>query len=175
MLLLCPLPLPVVSVHRDSTLDVLFLRRWKLCAGRKGIKGMKRTHSLPPRASPALQPSFSHQSAAKVELSHKTNQWQKGKLLGSGTFDNVYEATNRHTGALCAMKEVNIIPDDPKLAECLKQLEQEIKFLSQFKHSNIVQYYGMETIEDHLYICLEHCGRNLKHAEKKLSIEFGDP
>ncbi|XP_042469957.1 mitogen-activated protein kinase kinase kinase 5-like [Zingiber officinale] len=54
------------------------------------------------------------------------------------------------------MKEVNIIPDDPKLAECLKQLEQEIKFLSQFKHSNIVQYYGMETIEDHLYICLEH-------------------
>jgi len=31
---------------------------------------------------------------------------------------------HRHTGALCAMKEVNIIPDDPKSAECLKQLEQ---------------------------------------------------
>ncbi|XP_042467039.1 mitogen-activated protein kinase kinase kinase 5-like isoform X2 [Zingiber officinale] len=111
---------------------------------------------LPPGASPASQPTFSHQSAAKAELSHKTNQWQKGKLLGSGTFGNVYEATNRHTGALCAMKEVNIIPDDPKSAECLKQLEQEIKFLSQFKHPNIVQYYGTETIKDHLYIYLEY-------------------
>lgn len=30
----------------------------------------------------------------------------------------------RHTGALCAMKEVSIIPDDPRSAECLKQLEQ---------------------------------------------------
>ncbi|XP_042416150.1 mitogen-activated protein kinase kinase kinase 5-like [Zingiber officinale] len=111
---------------------------------------------LPPGASPPSQPTFSHQHAAKAEVLHKTNQWQKGKLLGSGTFGNVYEATNRLTGALCAMKEVNIIPDDPKSAECLKQLEQEIKFLSQFKHPNIVQYYGTETIEDQLYIYLEY-------------------
>lgn len=34
----------------------------------------------------------------------------------------------RNTGALCAMKEVNIIPDDAKSAESLKQLEQVIKF-----------------------------------------------
>lgn len=32
------------------------------------------------------------------------------------------------TGALCAMKEVNIIPDDAKSAESLKQLEQVAKF-----------------------------------------------
>lgn len=30
----------------------------------------------------------------------------------------------RETGALCAMKEVEIFPDDPKSAECMKQLEQ---------------------------------------------------
>lgn len=28
------------------------------------------------------------------------------------------------TGALCAMKEVDLNPDDPKSAECIKQLEQ---------------------------------------------------
>lgn len=28
------------------------------------------------------------------------------------------------TGALCAMKEVELFPDDPKSAECIKQLEQ---------------------------------------------------
>ncbi|KAG6530054.1 mitogen-activated protein kinase kinase kinase 5-like isoform X1 [Zingiber officinale] len=84
------------------------------------------------------------------------SQWKKGKLIGSGTFGNVYEATNRRTGALCAMKEVNIIPDDAKSSECIKQLEQEIKFLSQFEHPNIVQYYGSETINDQLYIYLEY-------------------
>jgi len=31
---------------------------------------------------------------------------------------------DRETGALCAMKEVEIFPDDPKSAECIKQLEQ---------------------------------------------------
>ncbi|WOL07804.1 mitogen-activated protein kinase kinase kinase YODA [Canna indica] len=111
---------------------------------------------LPPGASPPSQSNVFHQSATKAEGSLMPNQWQKGKLIGSGTFGTVYEATNRNTGALCAMKEVNIIPDDPKSAECLKQLEQEIKFLSQLKHPNIVQYYGSETIEDQLYIYLEY-------------------
>lgn len=31
---------------------------------------------------------------------------------------------SRETGALCAMKEVDIIPDDPKSAECMRQLEK---------------------------------------------------
>jgi hypothetical protein len=43
-------------------------------------------------------------------------QWSVNWLL---LFDRV-------TGASCAMKEVNIIPDDPKSAECIKQLEQVI-------------------------------------------------
>lgn len=34
--------------------------------------------------------------------------------------------SDRETGALCAMKEVDIIPDDPKSIECIKQLEQVI-------------------------------------------------
>ncbi|XP_062212500.1 mitogen-activated protein kinase kinase kinase 5-like isoform X2 [Phragmites australis] len=111
---------------------------------------------LPPASVSPNQTNVSHQLVPKVEMPSVAGQWQKGKLLGSGTFGCVYEATNRHTGALCAMKEVNIIPDDSKSAESLKQLEQEIKFLSQFKHENIVQYYGSETIEDRFYIYLEY-------------------
>ncbi|KAE8662858.1 Mitogen-activated protein kinase kinase kinase YODA [Hibiscus syriacus] len=83
-------------------------------------------------------------------------QWKKGKLIGRGTFGSVYVASNRQTGALCAMKEVEIFPDDPKSAECIKQLEQEIKVLSQLRHPNIVQYYGSEIVEDKFYIYLEY-------------------
>ncbi|XP_020579139.1 mitogen-activated protein kinase kinase kinase 5-like isoform X2 [Phalaenopsis equestris] len=111
---------------------------------------------LPPGPSVHVQSSFSHQNVSKNEGALMTSQWQKQKLIGSGTFGNVYKATNRHTGALCAMKEVNIIPDDPKSAECLKQLEQEIRVLSKLKHPNIVQYYGSELTEDHFYIFLEY-------------------
>ncbi|XP_072951384.1 mitogen-activated protein kinase kinase kinase 5-like [Typha angustifolia] len=126
--------------------------------GRHDSNGNVNVHPLPlpPGATSPMQSSFTHQSATKTEVSPVSGQWQKGKLIGSGTFGNVYEATNRHTGALCAMKEVNIIPDDSKSAESLKQLEQEIKFLSQFKHQNIVQYYGSEIIEDRFYIYLEY-------------------
>ncbi|WVZ61604.1 hypothetical protein U9M48_011455 [Paspalum notatum var. saurae] len=105
---------------------------------------------LPPGALGPMQTGFSNQSAPKAEMPSVAGQWQKGRLLGSGTFGCVYEATNRHTGALCAMKEVNLIPDDAKSAESLKQLEQEIKFLSQFKHENIVQYYGSDIVSSTL-------------------------
>lgn len=84
------------------------------------------------------------------------SQWQKGKLIGRGTFGSVYVASNRYkwliafsdfnirnyfngyllfsfpsffwvnreTGALCAMKEVDILPEDIKSRECMRQLQQ---------------------------------------------------
>ena len=69
-------------------------------------------------------------------------QWQKGRLLGCGAYRSVYEATNKETGALCAMKEVDIVPDDPISVECIKQSEQEIRIFRHLNHRNIVQYYG---------------------------------
>ncbi|TKY70546.1 Mitogen-activated protein kinase kinase kinase YODA [Spatholobus suberectus] len=113
---------------------------------------------LPPWAGPVAplpSPSATF-SQPKTESLPMKNQWQKGKLIGRGTFGTVYVATNRKTGALCAMKEAEIFSDDPKSAECIKQLEQEIKVLSQLKHPNIVQYYGSEIVEDRFYIYLEY-------------------
>ncbi|KAL2333595.1 hypothetical protein Fmac_014808 [Flemingia macrophylla] len=81
---------------------------------------------LPPGAalpSPPAASAFPHPVAKSESLPMKS-QWQKGKLIGRGTFGSVYVATNRETGALCAMKEVELLPDDPKCAECINQLEQ---------------------------------------------------
>ena len=39
----------------------------------------------------------------------------------------------RETGALCSMKEIELFPDGPKSAECIKQLQQVIL-------QNLLQY-----------------------------------
>lgn len=111
---------------------------------------------LPPTPTSSAQTSPVPQIAARPEFCPMKSQWTKGKLIGRGTFGSVYVATNRGTGALCAMKEVELLPDDPKSAECMKQLEQEIKVLSHLKHPNIVQYYGSEIVDDRFYIYLEY-------------------
>lgn len=113
-------------------------------------------HTFDPGALGSSQTATIHHTIERPIVSSMKGQWKKGKLIGRGTFGSVYIATNRETGALCAMKEVDVIPDDPKSAECIKQLEQEIKVLRQLKHQNIVQYYGSEKVDDHFYIYLEY-------------------
>lgn len=112
-------------------------------------------HPLPLPLPPPSRPVSKRQSLDKDVQSIKA-QWQKGKLLGRGTFGTVYEATNRETGSLCAMKEVDVIPDDSKSSECIRQLEQEIKILRNLEHPNIVQYLGSEVIDDRFCIYLEY-------------------
>lgn len=109
-----------------------------------------------PSSSAAASPVSYPQGPLKQDLFPMNSQWKKGKLIGRGTFGSVYVASNSETGALCAMKEVELFPDDPKSAECIKQLEQEIKLLSNLQHPNIVQYFGSEIVEDRFFIYLEY-------------------
>ncbi|CAG7902244.1 unnamed protein product [Brassica rapa] len=109
-----------------------------------------------PSSSAAASPVSYLQGPLKQDLFPMNSQWKKGKLIGRGTFGSVYVASNSETGALCAMKEVELFPDDPKSAECIKQLEQEIKLLSNLQHPNIVQYFGSEIVEDRFFIYLEY-------------------
>ncbi|KAJ0441636.1 putative mitogen-activated protein kinase kinase kinase STE-STE11 family [Helianthus annuus] len=110
-------------------------------------------HPLP---LPPSRPVSRRQSLDKSDAQLIKGQWQKGKLLGSGTYGTVYEATNRETGSLCAMKEVGVIPDDPKSSECIQQLEQEIRVLQNLEHPNIVHYLGSEIVDDRFCIYLEY-------------------
>ncbi|CAK8568244.1 unnamed protein product [Lathyrus sativus] len=114
----------------------------------------------PPRASPQPQQSSAQHDSTEISHSMKS-QWQKGKLIGRGSFGSVYHATNLETGASCALKEVDLFSGDlssgdPKSAIYIKQLGQEIRTLGQLHHPNVMQYYGSELVSDRLLIYMEY-------------------
>ncbi|KAL1204453.1 Mitogen-activated protein kinase kinase kinase 1 [Cardamine amara subsp. amara] len=80
--------------------------------------------------------------------------WQKGQLLGRGSFGSVYEAISGD-GEFFAFKEVSLLDQGSHAQECIQQLEGEIALLSQLQHQNIVRYRGMAKDGSNLYIFLE--------------------
>ncbi|XP_035818752.1 uncharacterized protein [Zea mays] len=127
------------------------------------------THSFcsPLPSSPSSCPPL---PASPTNCSQSQSQWKKGKLLGSGTFGQVYLGFNSENGQFCAIKEVQVIMDDPHSKERLKQLNQEIDMLRQLSHPNIVQYHGSELSDESLSICLEYVSGGSIH---KLLREYG--
>ncbi|XP_019084014.1 PREDICTED: mitogen-activated protein kinase kinase kinase 1-like [Camelina sativa] len=80
--------------------------------------------------------------------------WQKGQLLGRGSFGSVYEGISGD-GDFFAVKEVSLLDQGSQAKECIQQLEGEIALLSQLQHQNIVRYRGTAKDGSNLYIFLE--------------------
>ena len=51
---------------------------------------------LPPKALTPSESAINHHTAEKANVPSMKSQWQKGKLIGRGTFGSVYVATNRY-------------------------------------------------------------------------------
>ncbi|KAI3777337.1 hypothetical protein L1987_47137 [Smallanthus sonchifolius] len=80
--------------------------------------------------------------------------WQRGELLGRGSFGSVYEGIC-DGGYFIAVKEVSLLDQGELGKQSVFQLEQEIALLSQFEHDNIVRYHGTDKDDSKLYIFLE--------------------
>ena len=110
------------------------------------------TRALPVRPAPLLQ--------HVVEPDQVTNaggirHWQKGELVGSGSFGNVYKALDLVTGHTIAVKQVRLAEHSGRDKE-VASLEREIALLRTLDHPNIVQYRGTQRTETKLYIFLEY-------------------
>ena len=66
--------------------------------------------------------------------------FQKGRLLGVGTFGKVYEAINLLSGEIIAVKQIEL--RSKRAEETAKAVEQEIKMMEGLRHPNIVKLLG---------------------------------
>lgn len=84
------------------------------------------------------------------------HRWQRGNLIGSGSFGKVYLGMNLDSGELFVVKQVMFTQKGDQ--EEVMQLEQEIALLGTLHHDNIVKYLGTErnNITNELSIFLEH-------------------
>ena len=70
----------------------------------------------------------------------KTNDLKLGKVLGKGGFGTVYKGIWRSGGdIIVAIKQMN----EGSLMGALEQFEKEVMTMSQLRHPNIVQIYGI--------------------------------
>ncbi|RKP37892.1 hypothetical protein BJ085DRAFT_5315, partial [Dimargaris cristalligena] len=88
--------------------------------------------------------------------SNVTIRWQQGKLIGRGTFGDVYMAFNLDTGDLMAVKEIKF-PDVSSLQNIYKDLVEEMAVMEVLSHPNVVSYFGVEVHRDRVYIFMELC------------------
>ncbi|KAI3509352.1 hypothetical protein L1887_24575 [Cichorium endivia] len=103
---------------------------------------------------PSSAPSEHEYSLSSTGSFGSFKNWQKGDILGSGSFGTVYEGFNE-AGNFFAVKEVSLLDQGSQGKQSIFQLEQEISLLSQFHHENIVRYLGTDTDGGKLYIFLE--------------------
>ena len=109
----------------------------------------------------------SDQSSVQIRTIGSIVRWQRGNMIGAGSYGKVYMGMNSDTGGLFVIKQVVFhaqgvggLPNGGKSGneEDVLQLEQEIALLATLQHEHIVQYFGTERnyVTNELSIFLEH-------------------
>lgn len=79
----------------------------------------------------------------------KTIKYERGNLLGKGSFSNNYKLTNLENNHVSAVK---IIPKNEE-----KKFIDEINILKSINHPNIISYENIFEDNENLYLLTEYC------------------
>lgn len=79
--------------------------------------------------------------------------FQKGRLLGAGTFGKVFEAINVATGEIIAVKQIEL--RSKRAEETAKAVEQEIRMMEELRHPNIVRLLGFNVSARTMNVIME--------------------
>lgn len=131
------------------------------------LKKPTRNHS---NADP-LQETAVENKRRKSERAHHGQgiRWERGELIGSGTYGKVYQGLNLNNGKLIAIKSVQIGSKKTATRE-LMALKYEISILRELDHPHIVKYLytDADPIKKRVDILLEYVpGGSLSELLKK--------
>ena len=103
---------------------------------------------------------FFSKNNASIGLEYLQNPeyWEKGCLLGRGSFGEVYLYTNKKTTLSIAVKRVGFDSSDTNVRSFLKALENEVNLLKKLSHKHIVRYLGHTKSNEEDFttsVCLE--------------------
>ncbi|KAJ2475032.1 ATP binding, partial [Coemansia sp. RSA 2320] len=165
----------VFSSSENAPTDKLFLRkRHQLSRPPMGSKrsehlqrAIERLGNIIPStltSPPSQQQQQQQQQAAaasRTKSSHgKKKTWIKGAPIASGSFGSVYFGMNSRTGAIMAVKEVELpkpgsasMSRNQRMADALRH---ELDLLKGLDHRNVVRYLGTDIDERNIYIFLEY-------------------
>ncbi len=77
---------------------------------------------------------------SKDFLSHNKVEFVKGEALAKGTWGTIYEGLSKNTGAIVAIKHLNIRFQSKQK----KLIIEELKKISQIEHQNLLKYIGVQ-------------------------------
>ncbi|PSS03827.1 Serine/threonine-protein kinase ATG1 [Coniella lustricola] len=99
----------------------------------------------------ASQPTASGRSRPSSDT---MDLWTIGAKIGKGSFATVYSGTHKKTGALVAIKSVELGKLKGKVKE---NLYTEIKILQTLRHPHIVALHECVETPSHIHLMMEYC------------------
>lgn len=122
----------------------------------KEINALNRSGAPPPSASPFTPKSSTRKTQDNSDSFKSLGEitWQRGEVIGAGSFGQVYSGLDLSTGVMIAVKEVNL-GGGRRQREQAYALQQEIKILGALDHPHIIKYLGAEYSKSTLRIFLE--------------------
>eukprot|EP00039_Didymoeca_costata_P016624 m.300462 g.300462 ORF g.300462 m.300462 type:complete len:845 (-) comp16421_c1_seq35:662-3196(-) len=145
---------PYIGSVTDSKLPIYDDAGTMTPSSRVDISGIV-TMTPQPRVAPERLEAFQKEMES-ADLRSPARNWQRGKLLGTGAYGNVYLCLDKDSGEMFASKRVNISEHVP--TNKMDPLIKELSILRRLHHPNVVSFLGFEVNNKSVYIFLEYCG-----------------
>lgn len=84
------------------------------------------------------------------------DDWQRGDILGSGNFGNVFKAQLVASGDIIAVKESKLNMQSEADRKFSETLQKELDIIKDLKHPHIVRCFGSGFKDEQLYVYLEY-------------------
>ena len=104
----------------------------------------------------------------------RVNDYKLIKLIGKGTFGEVYLTSNINNSEIYATKRIEINKDQNKTTS--KYLLNEIKIMQALNHPNLIKLHNLYRTNNHFYFIMDYCnGGSLSSILDVYKLRFGKP